>query len=1172
MRLSKQFILSFLGLSACVVLSGITLLAQIAGNGVIQGLITDPTGAVIPRAEVVATNVATGARTTRYTTTDGFYVLSPLPPGEYTVTASAKGFQATVQQHVEVNALTVASVNLVLKVGETTQQVTVSAAPPQLDTSNGTLGVTISNESYTSLPLAMSGGPKSPEGFIYLLPGVQNGNGFVGNINGGAAFSKEIYINGLPVTTPVLNGDNRNLNTATSVEVVDQFQIDTNGTPAYYEGQGVENFVLKSGTNQLHGDIYEFLRNTALDTRGFFSSNVPVEIQNEFGAAVGGPIKKNRLFFFANYDGYRIRQGAVPSFYSLPTQAERNGDFSALPTPIYNPFETVCDSTGVCVRPAFPGNVIPQSLISPISKNLQSFLPSTINQNVQNNFLNAFTGGTDQNDYTIKIDANVSSKNHLYGVTQWGKNFPTTLGANGGPQLPLPYSSSRYADTITSLDQFGDDYTLTPNVLNVFGFSFNRFNNPYFNPTTKGNYAVGSGLKGLPPGQASEAFPPVAFFGPNSPTAWAQNLYDVGFYEITNSYVIQDNVQWIHGSHSLTFGGQLLFQQDNNELPTGGSDILYINFNNTETAGFSPAGTLLTNTGNSYASYLLGLVDAASLQQNAAGPTGARSRNYAVYAQDDWKATRRLTLNLGLRYQVPIPITEAFNRESWFNPTQPNPAVGGYPGALQFAGYGLDSCQCKTRVQTHFKDFAPRVGFANQLNDKTVLRGAYGIIYWNDGALGDNGGDRQGSGILGFEASPTFTSLNGGISPAFNWNDGFPAYAHAPFFDPTLNTGFNTTTPSGGGITYDAPQLGGRSAYTENWNLTVQRELSPSTVLTAAYSASSSHFIATGIGRGIYSDQILPQDLALGNLLFAPAIPENIAAAQAIIPGIHLPYPNFQGSIGQMLRPFPQYASIGDPWGDIGNANYNSLQLSAQRRFSHGLSFLVSYTLSKEIDDAGSALGGFFGASGRTAYNNRLEKAVGGQDIPNQLVLSYVYQLPFGPGHKLASGNKVVNALIGNWQFSGIQSYIQGTPLGPFGAACNVPYTGGCYANYAPNFKGSVRINGSYGSGNLLGPTPPSFINVNAFANPAAFTFGDTPRTNAYRLRNTPFFDEDFSLMRDIKIRENLKFRIQADVFNAFNRVQFGCISTGITSSNFGSVGCQANSPRKFQFDAHLIF
>jgi hypothetical protein len=1168
----RKFQRIFATLLALMLIDATLLMGQVTGNGVIQGTVLDPTGAMVPGATVTATNVATGVKTVRETTEAGFYVLSPLPPGEYTVTVSKTGFQTLVQEQVIVNALSVLGLNLTLKVGATTQEVTVTAAPPPLETSSGTLGITIPNDAYTSLPLAMSGGPKNPEGFIYLLPGVQNGSGFVGNINGGEAFSKEICINGLPLTTSELQGDFRNLTTATSVEVVDQFQVITNGSPAYYDGQGTENYVFKSGTNKFHGDGYWFGRNTKLDARGFFSPTVPIELQNEFGGTVGGPIKKNRVFFFGNYDGYRIRSGASPGFYSLPTAAERNGDFSALPVPIYDPATTTCTAAGICTRQQFKDNVIPPDRISAVSKYLQSFLPNPINNNLQNNFLGALTAGTDQNDFTIKVDANVTNKARLYGVTQHGRNAPVGLGPNGGPQLPLPYTSSRFGSTETWLEQMNVAYTVSPSVVNVFAFSYNRFYTPFTDPTQGGNWASKAGLKGLPPGQASDAFPPVYFNGPNSPTVWHHNTYVESFFDNTHTYTAQDNLQWIRGKHSVTVGAQFIFQQENTAQPSGGGATIGFSYSNFETAGIDPTGAIIPSTGNSYASYLLGAVDGASAVENAAGELGARYRNYAFYVQDDLKVTPRLTINLGLRWVIPKPFVEAWNRNSFLNPTQPNPAVDGYPGALQFAGYGRDSCLCRTLVQTHYKDFAPRIGFAYQINNKTVVRGSFGTFYYNAGALG---GNAQSSGVstLGFSASPSFSSPNGGITPAFNWDSGFPAYTHPPFYDPTLNTGYNTTTgPAGGGIGYGDPQLGGRAPYTQNWNLTVERELSPSTVVKASYSASNSHFLPTGIGRGIWSDQIQPQYMALGALLTQPATPANISAAQALFPGVQLPYANFQGTIGQMLRPFPQYAGVGDNFPDIGNGNYQSLQAAVQRRYSSGLQFLISYTLSKEIDDAGSNLGGFFGANGRTAYNNRLEKAVGGQDIPNQLVISYVYDLPFGNGKHMGTNNKVVSAVVSNWHLAGIQSYVRGTPQGPVLANCLVPYAGGCYADFNPNFSGPIKISGSYGSGDLLGPNPPTYLDINAFQEPASYTFGNTPRTMAYKLRNTTGLDEDFSLSRDIKLREYLTFHFAADVFNAFNRVQFSAPSTAINSAAFGQIGGQANTPRRFQVDAKLIF
>ena len=1169
--LFRWFCVTLPALLAVTLINAVLLIGQVTGNGVIQGTVLDPSGAIVPGAAVTAIEVGTGVKTSRTTTEAGFYVLSPLPPGEYTVSVSASGFQTLVQEHVVVNALSVVGLNLTLQVGTSSQQVTVTGAPPPLESSTGSLGITIPNDAYTALPLPMSGGPKNPEGFIYLLPGVQNGSGFVGNINGGEAFSKEIYVNGLPLTTSELQGDFRNLTTATSVEVVDEFKIVTSGAPAYYDGQGTENFVFKSGTNSFHGDGYWFGRNTSLDSRGFFSPTVPVEIQNEFGGTIGGPIKKNRIFFFGNYDGYRIRSGASPAFYSLPTAAERTGDFSALPVPIYDPATTTCNASGVCTRQAFPGNIIPPNRISSVSKYLQSFLPNTINNNLQNNYLNALTAGTSQNDYTIKADFNASDKARLYVLTQHGKNAPVGLGPNGGPQLPLPYTSSRYGSTETWLEQMNFTYTISPSIVNVFAFSYNRFYTPFTDPTKGGNWASKAGLTGLPAGQASDSFPPVYFNGPNAPTVWHHNTYVESFFDNTHTYTAQNNLQWIHEKHSVTVGAQFIFQQENVAQPTDGSYTGGFTFSNLETAGFDPTGTLIASTGNAYASYLLGTVDSAYAEENAAGELGARYRNYAFYVQDDVKVTPHLTLNLGVRYVIPKPFVEAYNRGSFLNPTMPNPAVDGYPGALQFLGYGPDSCLCRTLVQTHYKNFAPRIGFAYQVNNKTVIRGSFGTFYYNAGALG---GNAQSTGIstLGFSALPSFASLDGGKTPAFNWNNGFPAYAHPPFFDPTLNTGYNTTTPSGGGVGFGDPLLGGRPPYTQNWNFTIERELSPSTVMKASYSASNSHFLPTGIGRGIWSGEIQPQYMALGPLLTADATPANIAAARAQFPGIRVPYANFQGTIGQMLLPFPQYAGIGDNFPDIGNGNYNSLQVAAQRHFSRGLQFLISYTLSKEIDDAGSNLGGFFGASGRTAYNNKLEKAVGGQDIPNQLVISYVFDLPFGAGHKLGSGNNVVSAIVSNWRFSGVQSYIQGTPQGVVGANCTVPYAANCYADYNSSFSGPIKINGSYGSGDLLGPNPPKFLDINAFQEPAPYTFGNTPRTMAFKLRNTTLINEDFSLSRDIKIREYMTFHFAVDAFNAFNRTQFSAPSIAINSAAFGLIGGQANTPRRFQINAKLIF
>lgn len=399
------------------------------------------------------------------------------------------------------------------------------------------------------------------------------------------------------------------------------------------------------------------------------------------------------------------------------------------------------------------------------------------------------------------------------------------------------------------------------------------------------------------------------------------------------------------------------------------------------------------------------------------------------------------------------------------------------------------------------------------------------------------------------------------------------AYAHPPFIDPTLNTGYNTTAgPNGGAVTYNRPNTGGRPPYTQNWNLTLEQQITPTTVWSLSYSASAGRFLPLGNGFGIYSDQIEPQYLALGGLLQQAATPASLAAAQKIIPGIKLPYSNFSGSIGQAVRPYPQYSSISDPYADFGSSRYNSLQTYVQKRMSQGLYFLFSYTWSKLIDNSGASVWTYsaFGASNaRSAYNINAERSVDAHDVPQVISFTYVYALPFGKGHAIGGDNRWVDRTIGGWQLAGIMSYSSGAPLGTITGVCLVPYTGGCYANYNPGFHGSPRINGTYGS---QGKTPVPYVNINAFEVAPSFTFGDTPRTMAYGLRGPWNLNEDVSLSKTFPLPKRLTLKLQADAFNVFNRTVFGGIPTDISSANFGTVTGQTNDPRKLQFEGYITF
>src|SRR5579875_3336773 len=430
-------------------LSAISLLCQVGVAGSIEGTVTDPSGAAVANATVVARNVATGVETTRQTTDAGFFAISPLQPGAYTVTVTASGFRKLVQSNIVVDALATIGLNPQLQIGTSEQQITVEAAPPVLQTDDATLGATMRNEIYDALPLAMNGVPRDPTQFAALSPGVNSyttqvaGPSF-GSFNGGQTYQNEIYVEGLPLTNAGTQGDTRNLALGVSVEAIDQFQVQTTGSKAMYEGQGVENYVLKSGTNAFHGAAYEYFRNTDLDARGFFPSFTPIEKQNEFGVNVGGPIKRDKIFFFGDYDGYRFLSASPPALQSIPTLLERSGNFSELPTVIYDPSTTSCNAQGVCTRTPFAGNVIPANRLSGVSKSFQSYLPAPTNGNIQNNYLTSLPELVNVNNTTDKVDFNLSDKDRFFVLFSLGKyttNFTGSL-APGTSALPIPYTDA----------------------------------------------------------------------------------------------------------------------------------------------------------------------------------------------------------------------------------------------------------------------------------------------------------------------------------------------------------------------------------------------------------------------------------------------------------------------------------------------------------------------------------------------------------------------------------------------------------------------------------------------------------------------------------------------------------------------------------------------------------
>lgn len=1234
----------FLALALCMVWTAIPCAAQTGGTGSIEGTVTDPTGAVVAGAMVTATNTLSGVQTTNVATKSGYFVIPLLQPGPYSVTVKASGFEILVQEHVIVDALTTVAVNPKLTVGAAIQSVTVTTEPSMLMTEDATLGSHVDNEIYDALPLAMNGSARDPSAFAGLAVGVegystQAAGPSTGSFNGGQTYENETYVEGLPLTSPGYGGgDTRSLAFGISVEAVEQFQVATAGTPATYEGQGVANYVVKSGTDKFHGGVYEYFRNTDFDAKAFFSPTLPttVEHQNEFGGLIGGPVPffKHKLFFFANYDGYRYDSATLPAYQNMPTTAQQGGDFSGLLAAnggpgyaIYDPLNcTSFNGSGACTGRAqfvYNGmlNVIPPGRLSAVSKSLQSYLPKPTNTSLTSNYLATLPNLVNNDSGTLKSDYNLSDRNHLWGLFSRGRYINPIVGSlsaasqTSNSTLPVPYTDGRTVLEIATLGQIHEAYTIRTNMVNDIGWGVSRLWIPLISNTYGGGYPTKAKLTGLPAGVASSGFPDITFSGTNTvdyPVSW-DGTNSHAFNEAATTFNAQDNLLWTKGRHQFTFGFQWQAIQDNENTPLTGSQAGFT-FAYQETANFNSSGALVTSSGADYASYMLGMIDSAAVTQNAVAETGGRYKTYAPYVQDNIHVTPRLTVNAGLRWDAWSPFAEVHNRMSFFDPNLANPAAGNTLGALQFAGNGTDSCHCSTPVQMHFKNFGPRVGFAYSLDDKTVLRGSYGIFYAHAGGVaGHNSQSRQGLGQIGFDNSGSlgsvatgqgalYTAPPAGTNPTSqtdgSWDNGYPGNPTAPpFINPSYGTGNilspgsigSVANPMGLGpssaqtLQYGDPQKGGQAPQYQDWTLNFQHSFTPNMTLSISYAGTVGHHLPGAGVAGPFTNQIPLKYLPLGATLNSTLVNTTtgvesasvLAAVQAVFPGLlsTLPFPNFVGTVAQALKPYPQYTSLGDPYLDVGNSEYHAAQVSFNRRMSGGLTFMANYTFSKELDDV---------AGVRIPGSDHLEWSEGTIDHPHVFQGTVVYQLPFGAGHRLTSDSPVLRTAISGWQVSGIVQAAAGAPISVTGSCTGYSVIdASCYPNYTAigsvgSLAGVTWTGGSpWQNGKpttAAAATSTHYLNGAAFVNPAAGTAGNAARTAPLGLFAPRTADTDLSVRRTFAFGEGLKLSIQADAFNVSNSVYFSAPNTTVGSASFGEFTAQANLPRKMQFSARLTF
>ena len=1200
-------------------------------RGTIAGTVLDSSGGAVTGATVTATDTGTSAVYTATTGPTGGYRLFDLRVSVYKVSVAAPGFKTDEKTGVVVQVNSTASLDFSLQPGAVTETLTVVADAPGLQTETSDMGTVVDKRQIEDLPLALAATGqshlRSPESFVFLAPGT-TGPGtttggsagiFESKLSGGQSFSTEVLLDGASIIHAEL-GSQFDEN-APSVEAMNEFKVTTSTIPAEFgrTSGGVESFTTKSGANAFHGTAFDILRNDKLDanswTNNFNKAPKPTDHQNDFGGSLAGPVwipklynGHNKSFFFFSWEQYRKNEG-TSNITTLPTDAERTGDFSALlaagggPTGQTNP----CDGTpilkgqifdpsttktvnGQLCRTAFPGNKITTGL-SPVAVKVLSYLqvhpniaPTTANLNgLINNFIFTSNRPIRETNMSFRIDQNLGA-NHKFFFSYSGRDNEQL---NGIPTLPGVLDPNFFKSRVAHYLRFGWDDTISPNLLNHFNVGFNRLNDPSKGVSVTGqDWEKTLGITGA----SGPGFPVFNFGGSPVNVGYQGFAASNSDTAIPNSLLVADSVSWIKGRHSLRFGFDWRSSQFSR---IGQSDTSpNFNFSNHQTA-FKPADN---TSGDPFASFLLGLPDDENLVISSHNSRWI-ANYYAGYVQDDFQFRKNLTLNLGFRYDVDTPRHEATGAMSVLDLTAPNsgnaavPISPAVPGALI---YGRNA----TGAKTYYKDFAPRVGFAYSPAkllghfSNTVVRGGYGIYY---AALSySDFGDQLSSGTT---VNPDFPSPNQFDPGIRSLDAGFPGYTPpSNAQDPALL--------NGGGPSYLAAGYG-RPGMVQNWSFEIQHQLATDLILSVGYVGTHGTRLRSNLAQIDSIDpKFYPLGTKLGDSVSSPAGQATLASLGVTIPNWFIPLYGPSKPIDQLLRPFPQYTSIStNAFENLGQSTFNALEVKLERRFHNGLNVLASYTYAKTLTDADSAQPFFSGFGTNTTFgvqnpfNLKSEKAVSSQDVPHALVLSYIYELPAGPGKKYMS-HGVASKVLGGWQIGGVQRYQSGSPASILFGVPSPEASGGNFLLsrvpgapiYSPNKSSFDPAKGSSGciedtqTGLFTSMSTNNYFNCAAFFDPNApglvaqrgYVFGDSP-IRFGNIRSDHYFSEDFAIVKRTAISETHSLIFKMDIPNAFNRHIFGQPDTGITDNEFGApagrdFGSLSSAVRQIQFTLRYQF
>ena len=1146
-------------------------LAYTQDRGTIRGTVTDPTGAAIPAANVTIRNIDTGLTQSIPTGADGLYTIPYLPAGNYSVSTEKSGFRKAEATGVRVNVATITTVDVALTVGSVDQTVEVSAVTPLLEVQGSNLGKVVPTKAIRDLPLFIGGGIRSNLAFVILTPGVI-GPANNPRIGGGLLDGQSEQLDGAEANSerrndPAMNG--------VSVEGMEEFKVQSSGYSAEFgrTSNGVINWVTKSGTNTLHGSGFLFNRNEVFNARGFTFAPTkrPIVRQWNPGGSIGGPIVipkvfdgRNKAFFFFAFERASTRNGQSTALVTAPVEEFRNGDMrrnvdaAGRTIPIYDPF----DASGNIIanaasRPRMQCNgvldVICPDRFDPTAKRLLALVPRPDDPTrIVNNYRSRSFSTSRTRLPSIKADYVFNDKHrasYLYS------NFfsPATPSINNFEGVP---GSGFPSEVTTEYHRYNDDYIFRPNLLNHLTIGFNH-RHILEAPDYVSNYPADLARATYIPGTVAPLMPGTSSVYSVSGIQFRNSVFTDSRQRTTN---IKEQISWLKGRHSMKFGFEYLR-----------GIYRRLDFNGAfGTVSYSAAGTGNPNvaiSGSDWASFLLGTASGGGFRYP--GDTAFQWPYYAWFAQDDFKVSKKLTINIGLRYELPIPKQERNGRNSNFCPSCPNPAAGGLPGAMLLAG--RDGAPVRFG-ETRKNAFGPRLGFAYQLDAKTVIRSGSAIYY--QPSREDGNAD---NGIQGFAG--TFGSIANSLSNGISYRvpTGFLPFStqinalKPPVKDAaTLSANLLNQAPF-----YLFPGAG-RAPYFADWNFTLERSITSSSLIRASYHGVVGVKL---LSRQQSQNQLDPIHWATYGSLLSSPVSAVLTNPTVVAAGFKLPYANFPTNLQlqQALRPFPQFSDINSNAGgqNDGHSTFHALETSFEHRFDKGLFMLVSYTFAKLIsgsngEDANRASDGAV----QNQYNRRLDKAVANQDTPHNLRISYVYDLPFGKGRKwMTTAHPVAQGILGGWKVSAIHTYVSGAPLvvncsqNFFGAGSN----GRC--SFAPGVAdGSVPlINPQWSSDKSVAFSVP-YLNKAAFVLPPNMVYGDTPRRMSY-LRAPWSINEDFAVLKDFKLGERFNLEVRASGSNAFNRALLAAPVTAQNNSAFGFINTpQGNGPRNVQLGTRISF